>query len=128
MRKVPITDEALRALKPALAGGRITVRRELVAGVSQLYLTPDGNLYVVLRPEGWELVVVAVAGSRLKQSRQAIIDFAVANGYRSIRFHTRHPERLQKGLAGLPVQLVEIRKVTLGRDELVYRLELVHGR
>ena len=122
-----MTDAAWQALRPALVGAKGTIRRELLTGICHLYRTQDNSLYVVLRPEGRELVVVAVAGTRLRQARSEIINFAQTQGFTTIRFHTRHPERLQKGLAGLPVRLVETRKALWGNDERVYRMELHHG-
>jgi len=114
----------MQVLKPALVGAKATIASEIKSGISHLYQTNDGNLYAVLRPEGQQLVAVAVAGGKLKQSRHHLINFAIANNFKSIRFHTKHPERLIKGLAGLPLNLIEVRQSLLGRDELIYTLEL----
>lgn len=114
-------------LRPALAGAMGTIKRELQSGVSQLYQTSKGNLLVVLRPEGNELVVVAVAGSQLAASAHEIIRFALHHQFNSIRFHTKVPERLTKGLANVPHELVEVRQSLLGKDELVYRIRIHNG-
>lgn len=125
MRRVQLTDELKRRLKPALWGGAAKpVYQEIEQGQSGLYVTPDNNLLLVLRQEGRELVVVAAVGRDLYRSRQAIIDFARANGAHAIRWHTRDPKHLAKGTAGLPVKLIDRRPRLLGRDEYVFKLEV----
>ena len=114
----------MQVLKPAISGAKGTIKREIEQGISELYQTDDNNLYVVLRREGSVMVAVAVAGSRLRQSRAEVINFARLNNFNSIRFHTTHPERLTKGLAGLPLVLVEVHRAIFGPDELVYKMEL----
>ena len=114
----------MQVLKPALIGAKGTIKREITNGVSQVYQTSNGRLIVVLRGEAKQLVVVAVAGSKLYQSRQEIITFARFNQFTSIRFHTKYPERLTRGLSGLPIAHVETRHSIIGRDELIYVLEL----
>lgn len=84
----------------------------------------SGQLLIVTRREGTQLVIVAVAGKGLYQSREEIIHFARFNQFTSIRFHTKHPERLRRALQGLPVSLIDTRKSLFGRDELIYLLEL----
>jgi len=124
MRKLPLSIEAMRALKPALQGAQGTIKREIKQGTSKLYQTDNANLIVVIRREGNTAVFVAVAGTKLYQAQDELIGFARINHFTSIRFHTTHPERLRKGLAGLPIKRVAIRKSLFGRDEWIYLLEL----
>ena len=124
MRKIALTSQIMQVLKPALLGAKGTVKGEIERGISQLYITSNNNLYLVLRAEGSQLVIVAAAGRKLKESRQEIIDFAKNNYFTIIRFHTKHPERLRKSFQGLPINLVEVRKSLLQKDELVYQLKL----
>jgi hypothetical protein len=124
MLPVKLSNQVLQVLKPALSFAKGTIKREIKQGISQLYQTDQGNLFVVVRPEGRELVVVAVAGKNLYFSQQEIISFARKNGYLTLRFHTRHPEHLSKGLQGLNITLIEKRKHLIGSDEFVYRMVL----
>lgn len=120
----PVNYQRVKAmLAPALQGGKRRIEREIEKGVSKAYLTSHRNLAVVVRPEGRELVYVAVAGSNLKLSVDEMIAFAKTRGFSSIRFHTKHPERLKKGLAGVAVELVEKRQ-SLFSTEYVYRFYL----
>ncbi len=123
MRKITLTKQIMQVLKPALFNAKGTVKREIIKGVSHLYLSSNNLLYLVLRPEKSQLVVVAAAGKKLRDSRQEIINFANKNGFTSIRFHTRHPEYLAKGLSGLPLRLIEVRK-TIFSNEYIYQLNL----
>jgi len=123
MQKINLTKEILRVLKPALFLAKGTIKREIKKGISHLYITRNNKLYVVLRPENKELVVVAVAGSQLYQSRQEIVNFAINSGFNSIRFHTRKPDLLKKALTGLNIKLIEIRRGLFG-SEYVFNLAL----
>lgn len=123
MRKVSLTKQIMQVLKPALFNAKGTIKGEIAQGISHLYLTSNNLLYLVLRPEGKQLVAVAVAGKKLRDSRQEIIAFAKQGGFTSIRFHTKHPEYLVKGLSGLPTRLIEVRK-SIFSSEYVYQLNL----
>lgn len=123
MQPAKLTDKAMQTLKPALGLARGAIKREIKQGKSALYQTSMGNLLVVVRPEGQELVIVAVAGKDLQSSQQEILNFARLKGFRTLRFHTRFPKALQKGLAGLRPQLIDTR-LRLFSVEYVYRLEL----
>lgn len=101
-----------------------TIKSEIEKGISQLYQTVLGNLLVVLRPEGSELVVVAVVGKNLKASQIEIINFAKSQGFSTIRFHARHPEYLRKGLQGLSYELIDVRNHFFSGTEYVYRINL----
>ena len=127
MRRVQLTKQIMRVLSPALVHAKATIKREIESGISSLYQSDNSSLFFVLRPEGRELVVVAAAGAGLKESRQEVINFAIENNFKSIRYHTKYPERLMKGLKGLPVRLIEIRRSLFGRDELVYKMRLNYG-
>jgi hypothetical protein len=124
MQRISLTPSILQMLRPALWGAIATIRQEIHSGISQLYITCNSNLYVVLRPEGQELVVVAIVGKNLKQSAREIINHAIARGFSTLRFHTLNPEHLQKGVGSLPFVLVEKRPRLLRRTEHVYKLEL----
>lgn len=124
MRGVSLTNHVMRVLKPALQGAQGTIKREIEQGISRLYQTDDGNLYAVIRREGSIAVFVAVAGTGLYQARGELIDFAHSNHFSAIRFHTKHPERLRKGLQGLPIKRIAVNKSLFGRDEWVYLMEL----
>ena len=124
MRPLKLNKQIMQQLKPALYTARNTIKREIEQGVSHLLTTRGGNLLVVLRPERGEMVVVAVVGKNLKQSRQEIIDYIKVLGFNTVRFHTRHPERLQKGLDGLFYWLAEVRSHMFGNDEYVFRLNI----
>ena len=124
MIKVALTSRALKTLRPALGGSVGTIKREIANGVSALYQSVHSRLFIVVRPEGQQHVVVAVAGSGLYQSRIEIINFARFNQFTSIRFHTKHPERLTRALSGLAFSLVETRQSLFGRDELIYVMGL----
>ncbi|MGL1956288.1 MAG: hypothetical protein OCD00_03075 [Colwellia sp.] len=123
MRKINVTTERLKALRPALLGAMATIRNELTQGVSSLYQTSGNNLLVVVRFEQQEMVVVAVVGYNLKKSVNEIISLAKQNLCSSIRFHSKHPKHLEKGLYGLSPKLIEIRK-KLFSNEYVFRLEI----
>ena len=124
MYGVELTKKAMQVLKPALPFAKGTIKAEISQGISQLYMTDLGNLYVVARPEGAELVIVAVAGFNLLHSQQEILQFAKSQGFQSIRFHTRYPEHLKKGLGGLRYTLVEIRQRVFGNNEHVFKVNI----
>lgn len=124
MYKVPLNNQRMQALKPALPFAKGTIKTEILRGISTLYKTNQGNLLVVLRPEGSELVVVAVAGSNLLSSQQEIISFATISGFKTLRFHARNPKHLEKGLRGLNYSMVEVRRHLLSGVEYVFRIRL----
>jgi len=124
MLKASLNRHAMQVLKPALISAKSTIKKEIRTGKSHLYLTDNQQLYVVVRPEGSELVIVAVAGNSLLLSQQEIVNFAKTNGFSTLRFHATHPERLKKGLQGLAYYLVEKRQRILSHDEYVFRVDL----
>lgn len=123
MRKIKLTKDVMQVLKPALFLAKGTIKSEIKQGISTLYVADNNKLYVVLRPELDELVVVAVAGHGLYHSRLEIINFAIQHGFHSMRFHTREPELLERALMGLGFKLIEVRRQLIGRD-FIYRLDL----
>jgi len=124
MQKIAMTTQIMQVLKPALLGAQVTIKSEIKRGISHLYTTNNGNLFLVLRAEGSQLVIVAIAGQKLKESRQEIINFIKARHYKTVRFHTKYPERLEHAMHDLPVRLIEVRKALLGKDELIYQLDM----
>jgi len=124
MREIKLTKYAMRVLKPALLSASGAIKREIERGISQLFIADNNKLYIVLRPENKTLVVVAAAGSGLYQSQSEIITYARNNGFYQIRFHTKVPERLKKGLTGLQPELIEIRKKLFNKDEYVFILRV----
>jgi hypothetical protein len=123
MQKVALNKQIMQVLKPALFNAKGTIKSEIIAGKSHLYLTSNSLLYLVFRYEGEQLVIVAAAGSKLKESRQEIISFARQNNFKSIRFHTRNPEFLAKAMKGLSFALME-KKLGFFTDEFVFQLEI----
>jgi len=124
IRQLKLSKGLKKMLKPSLGSDASSVYDEIESGRSKLMQFSD-SLIGVIRFEGRQMVVVAVAGKGLFQARQSIIDMAVANGSVSIRFHTRNGERLLKGVRGLPLTLIEVRKSFLRRPEYVYLLEVM---
>ena len=122
MNTIPLTKEVKKLLRPALKSAAKAVFNEVEQGQAMLVQTENKKLVAILRGEARTLVIVAVAGSDLFQTRQEFIDLAKAQEFTVIRFHTTHPERLKKGLRGLPVKLVEVRPRLFGKDEHVYKL------
>ncbi|WP_102796763.1 hypothetical protein [Bowmanella denitrificans] len=125
MRRVQLTEPVKKALKPALWGNaKKAVFAEIESGKAGVFVTHNNQLLTVLRLEGREMVVVAAVGQNLRANRQELINFALANHAMTLRWHTKAPQHLQKGVAGLPVQLAEVRKRALGPDEYVYKLQV----
>lgn len=90
----------------------VLIRRDLMMNRAQLFECPD-QTYLVIRVEGTELIILALAGKH----GVAIMDFCLrlarAKGLESVRFHTSRP-----GLARLikqfnPVELERVYKVTV---------------
>jgi len=123
MRKTAVTADKLHLLRPALWGAKGTIKRELATGVSSLYQSSGNNLLMVVRFEQGEMVVVAVVGRNLKSCVGEIITLAKQNFCTSIRFHTKHPRHLEKGVKGLVLTLIEVHKGIFS-NEYVFRLEL----
>lgn len=124
IKRLKLSKSLKKMLKPSLGSDASSVYDEIESGRSKLMQFSD-SLIGVIRFEDRQMVVVAVAGKGLFQARQSIIDMAIANGSVSIRFHTKYPDRLMKGVAGLPVQLIEVRKKFLSRAEHIYVLEVM---
>ena len=124
MIEIKLTKPILKLLRPALAGAVGTVKTEILKGESKLFLSDSKELFIVLREEVDQLVVVAVAGRHLIKAQQEIIDYARKNGFLSIRYHTKFPRRLIAGLRGLNKKLIEIRQHVFGKTEFVYIINL----
>lgn len=124
MYKIAVSKQVMQALKPALPFAKGTIQTQIEKGICQLYQTTLGNLIVVTRPEGSELVIVAVAGTDLLSSQQEILAFAKVQGFTTLRFHTRHPKRLAKGLQGLNFYHFDTRAHLFGGTEYIFKLGL----
>lgn len=114
-----------KQLSEATKGAKATIKKEITSGRAHAFITNNKKIALVVRAEGKELVIVALAGSGLAQVVTEIINYAKSRGFESLRFHTKHPERLKKGLAGVNVKLVETRKKLIGKDEQVYKICLI---
>jgi hypothetical protein len=125
MQKVSF-DIAKKTLAPAMKGGAGQIKREIKAGLSSVYQSNDGNVFAVVRPEGKELVFVAVAGRGLAKVANEFALFAKSSGFNSIRYHTKNPHFLAKGVSALSIKpsLVEVRRAFFGSDEYIYRINL----
>lgn len=125
MRRIALTRDVKKALKPALWGNaEKRIFNEIAKGVAVLSISANRQLLIVTRQEGDTLVVVAVAGRDIQSSRAEIIEFARALSCRRIRFHTKNPEHLKKGLAGLNIRHERTIKRVFGRDEHIYFYEV----
>ena len=125
MKQVALTKENKRLLKLALKRDSKVVFQEIENQQAMLVLTEQSNMLAVLRIESRTLVVVAAVGSDLFGTRDEFIELARAENCTAIRFHTKYPERLRKGLRGLDIQLVEVRKNPFGSDERVYKYQVL---
>jgi len=125
MFKIPLTEKVKKELKPALWGNaQKQIFSEIRRGNASVFLTKNKSMLVVARMEAGEFVVVAVVGKDLLNNRQEIIDLARASRAKIIRFHTRNPEHLKKGLRGLRAVLFAQRPRTFGRDEYIYKVSV----
>jgi hypothetical protein len=108
LRKEIWSAQAEQILKPALCGDERIIADEVARGVSELYSANGGHLFVVLRAEGDELVIVAVAGKGLLEFGRWIFQRARDQGYESIRYHTQRPalHRLLREFAPRPLEYV----------------------
>lgn len=98
-----------------------SVFREVEQGKASVVLV-SRTLMAIIRMEAKTMVIVSIKGRKIYESRDKLIDLARANGAIRARFHTKYPQRLEKATAGLPIELVEVRKSFFGRDEYVYSM------
>ncbi|TMP70541.1 hypothetical protein CWB76_10195 [Pseudoalteromonas sp. S1609] len=117
---------AKNTLAPALKGGAGVIKREIKQGVASVYQSSNKNVFAVVRPEGKELVFVAVAGKNLASAVNEFVLFAKQRGFSSVRYHTKNPYFVAKGVSALAIkpQLIEVRKAIFGNDEYIYRVNL----
>lgn len=89
-QKIAWNPQAEAVLFPALRGDLAGIRDEVQDGAASLYRFDHnrGSTWVVLRGEGSELVVVAMAGAGLHNVAAAIISSARRSGFASLRCHT----------------------------------------
>lgn len=121
MRRVRLTQNLIDVLEPALGRAKSDVMSQYVNNEIQAYQTENDRIITLLRFERSELVIVALAGSGLRQVREEIMDFAISRAMHSIRFHTLFPERLEKGLSGLDFRL----EARGENEEYIYRLGIL---
>lgn len=109
-----------------MKGGAGLIKREIKQGLATTWITSNRQVAAIIRPEGRELVFVAVAGTNLARAVNEFVLFAKQRGFSSIRYHTKNPHFLAKGVSALAIkpQLVEIRKAIFGNDEYIYRVKL----
>lgn len=126
MQKVSF-DIAKATLAPAMKGGAGLIKREIKQGLASVYQSNNRTIFAVVRPEGNELVFVAVAGTGLANVVNECVLFALQGGFSSIRYHTKNPHFLAKGISALALkpQLIEVRKALFGNDEYIYRIKLI---
>lgn len=119
-------ESAKDVLAPALKGGAGSIKREIKQGLASVYQSSNRNIFAVVRPEGSELVFVAVAGAGLARAVNEFVLFARQGGFSSIRYHTKNPHFLAKGVSALSIkpQLVEVRKAFFGSNEYIYRVKI----
>lgn len=123
----PINFEQVKdRLAPAMKGGAGQIKREIKRGVAMCYQTSNGKVFAIVRPEGQELVFVAVAGAGLAHVAHEFVFFAKMKGFKSIRYHTKNPHFLAKGVNALSVkpQLIEVRNAIFGNNEYIYRIKI----
>jgi hypothetical protein len=123
MFNIPLSEAIKKSLKPALWGNaQKQVFKDVRMGKSSVFMTNNKELVMVAKLEGREFVVVALTGKNLLANRQEIIDFALSKGAITVRFHTKNPKHLDKGLTGIRAILSEIRPSFFGGPEYVYRV------
>ena len=89
---------AWEKLAPALGDDLRTIISEVHQGKAQLIAWGDNEFFTVLRGEvaanGKELVIVAAAGKNSVHYLDTIHSQAKAQGFASVRFHTKRPEAM----------------------------------
>ena len=100
MERQALATAAWQALAPALGADIELIRHEVDNGQAQLIAWGDGELFTVTRgehsAEGKELVIVAAAGRNMTPYIQQIHESAKAQGYYSVRVHTKRPKAMLK--------------------------------
>ncbi len=126
MKRIEYSRQVMRVLKPAMGSGRRTIEKQIKQDRAFVYQSDNGQVFAIVRPEGTELVFVAVAGKGLAYTANEFILFAKSQGFSTLRYHTKNPHYLKHGVAAAMTKphLVEIRKALIGADEYVYRINL----
>ncbi len=93
--KAPWSEMAEQALAPALGEDLLEIRRQVEAGVAELFHV-QGHGFLVTRIEECaglppELVLVAGSGQGLDDVVRAFLEIARNNGIGSVRAHSRRP-------------------------------------
>ncbi|GCF88768.1 MULTISPECIES: hypothetical protein [unclassified Shewanella] len=96
--KEKIAALAWEKLAPALNDDLRIIQSEVQQGVAQLIAWGDCEFFTVVRGEtaanGKELVIVAAAGKNSVHYLETIHTQAKAQGFASVRFHTKRPEAM----------------------------------
>ncbi|MEL4295865.1 hypothetical protein [Shewanella xiamenensis] len=101
--RLPINQKEIAALAweklaPALGDDLRTIQSEVQQGAAQLIAWGDNEFFTVLRGEvaanGKELVIVAAAGKNSLPYLDTIHKQAKAQGFASVRLHTKRPEAM----------------------------------
>ncbi|GGI85906.1 hypothetical protein [Shewanella gelidii] len=94
-QKSEAKEIAWATLAPPCGNDLQLIQQDVVAGVAHL-LCIDEEFYTVIRPEiaanGLELVIVAASGVNSVKHVSAIHAKAKADGFKSVRIHTKHPD------------------------------------
>lgn len=101
--RLPVDQKEIAALAweklaPALGDDLRTIQSEVHRGVAQLIAWGNSEFFTVLRGEveanGKELVIVAAAGKNSLPHLEEIHKQAKAQGFASVRLHTKRPEAM----------------------------------
>ncbi|MFC3151796.1 hypothetical protein ACFOEK_12220 [Litoribrevibacter euphylliae] len=112
-RQLTWSDAVAQKLAIAMGDDQALFEREVQAGISHVWELLGGDLLMICRAEGDELVVCCLQGKNVTEGGPLIIENARRCGFKSVRFHTKHDK------------LGELGK-TLGfkKVETIYGLEL----
>lgn len=122
MKPVALTNARQNLLK--LADADKAVFAEIQSGITRLYQLSTAPLLAAIRPEGREMVVVAVVGKNLKIGALELIKYGRIQGFTTARFHTTRPQKLLRSLVNIPVNKIAHKRRFFKPDEHVYRVIL----
>jgi hypothetical protein len=95
-----------------------SIRNSVQDNESNLYHFQGDNtdLFMVIRSEGSEMVVVCVGGEGIKEAGQYLIENAQKLGFTSIRYHAKNPavHRLYSGYGFGGEEVERVYKIALG--------------
>lgn len=93
-------------VKSAMLGDDEYFKKAINSGECQAWRFLSGDLWMITRSEGEELVVCCIEGAGLKDAAPKIIEAARHGEFKTIRFHTRRPA-LGKMLHGFGFEELE---------------------